>query len=311
MSAIVAQTRFSVVGISHRGRRNSLCGGLGVVPGTWSLGRLWQQKLFPRSCNGHLRPALSPFNTGFVREVKALGVCGPKAGTGGGQLLQRVRPLEERLNQETITRVLSGDRRAVRGFVEAVTPVIQARVARVLLGANHGGNPARVREEVADLCQEVFGLLFKNSGRVLGQWESEKGLSVKNYVGLVAHRYAVSALRSKRRNPFTEEPTESEEFDTLAQPGGSGEAAIISRDLLKKVFSQTEESLSEMGRALFRLIFVEEREVGEIVELMNMSEAAVYAWRSRLSKAVRRQYELLTGTKPRPSRAEGRGEVRL
>lgn len=277
----------------------------------WKVGTVVREKLFPGPCKVNLRPALSLFETGFVRGVNFGRALPLERIIGARQPLEGMRALEERFNKETMSRVLAGDRRAVRGFVELVTPVIQARVARVLLGANHGGSPERVREEVADLTQEVFASLFKDSGRVLKHWDPERGLSIKNYVGLVAHRAAVSTLRSKRRNPFTEEPTECGDLDVMDGGGASGEAAILSRDLLRKVFARTEESLSETGRELFRLIFVEQREVGEIVELMTMSEAAVYAWRSRLSKAVRVQYRLLMGAKRGPAKGQGRSEVRL
>ena len=66
--------------------------------------------------------------------------------------------------------VLAGDRGKVRAFVDRVTPVIQARVARLLLKHYRAAANDRIREEVADLSQEVFVALFAEKGRVLRGW---------------------------------------------------------------------------------------------------------------------------------------------
>ena len=78
-----------------------------------------------------------------------------------------------------------------------LTPVIQARVARTLLAHRSrlaGGRD--VRQEVEDLSQDVFLALFDRDGHVLRSWEPERGLSLENFVGLVAERQVLSFLRS-------------------------------------------------------------------------------------------------------------------
>ena len=207
--------------------------------------------------------------------------------------------------------VLAGDRGKVRAFVDRVTPVIQARVARLLLTHYRAAANDRIREEVADLSQEVFVALFAEKGRVLRGWDPQKGLSLLNYVGLVAHRLTLSALRTRKRNPFSEEPTEDASLEGLREGSPSAEAQVTSRDLLQKVFQRTEAGLSPTGRRLFRLIFIEERDVGEITGDTGMTDAAVYAWKSRLNKTLKAEYRAVlaeSGRRGRDHHGE-RGEV--
>jgi RNA polymerase sigma-70 factor (ECF subfamily) len=210
--------------------------------------------------------------------------------------------LEERGTIQELEGVLTGDREKVRAFVERVTPVIQARVARLLLKNYRAAAGDRIREEVADLSQEVFVALFAEKGRVLRGWDPDKGLSLLNYVGLVAHRLTVSALRTRKRNPFTEEPTEDASFDVLREGSPSADAQVTSRDLLHKVFQRTEAGLSPTGRKLFRLIFIEERDVGEITGDTGMTDAAVYAWKSRLNKTLKAEYRAVLAESGRRGR---------
>jgi RNA polymerase sigma-70 factor (ECF subfamily) len=112
----------------------------------------------------------------------------------------------------TIERALRGDGVAVRALVELLTPAIQTSIARVLLrsGARLGRD---VRSEVADLTQEVFERLFAEDGRLLRDWEPERGASLAGFVKIVAERHALSVLRSRRRSPFAEEAREVEALD--------------------------------------------------------------------------------------------------
>jgi RNA polymerase sigma-70 factor (ECF subfamily) len=183
---------------------------------------------------------------------------------------------------------LSGDEAALERLVAVLTPVIQARVARCLLRRRMGPAAGRsVRQEVEDLTQEVFLQLFADGGRVMRTWEPERGLSLVNFVGLVAERQAVSLLRSGRRNPWNDEPTLPEELDAPAA-GGGPEQATASREELRLLLHRLTEELSPLGRHLFELLFLQELTLGEVVARTGLSDDAVYAWRSRLRRLARR-----------------------
>jgi RNA polymerase sigma factor (sigma-70 family) len=183
---------------------------------------------------------------------------------------------------------LAGDETALARLVAVLTPVIQARVARCLLLRRTGPAASRsVSQEVGDLTQEVFLQLFADGGRVIRSWEPERGLSLANFVGLVAERQAVSILRGGRRNPWKDDPTLPEELDALSG-GGSPEQVTASRQELRLLLHRLNEELSPLGRQLFDLLFLQELDQPEVVARTGLSDDAVYAWRSRLRRLARR-----------------------
>ena len=187
-----------------------------------------------------------------------------------------------------VERALAGDEAALTRLVDALTPVIQARVARGLLLWRQGLSAGRdVRQEVEDLTQEVFLALFDDGGRVLRNWNPERGLSLANFAGLVAERQTVSVLRTGKRSPWKEDPTLTEELDEPAATPGPEEAAA-SRETLRLLLRRLTEELSPLGRQLFELLFLRELPVREVIERTGMSPDAIYAWRSRLRRMARR-----------------------
>jgi RNA polymerase sigma-70 factor (ECF subfamily) len=197
-------------------------------------------------------------------------------------------------------RALGGDVPATRELVGRLVPVIQARVARCLLRHGRPGARRNVREEVADLTQEVLLSLFAGSGRILATWNPDRGLSLQNFVGLVAQRQAVSLLRTRRRSPWAEEPTE--DLGPLLPDAGTPEARMASKQTLEALLAWLEDTLSPMGLELFQLLLVQDLGAAEVATRTGLSIDAVYAWRSRLEKLLRQRAANLDGA-PRP-RAE-------
>ncbi len=189
---------------------------------------------------------------------------------------------------DEVQRALAGEAGALERLVALLTPVIQARVARTLLLRRRGGAEGRdVRQEVEDLSQEVFLLLFADGARVLRSWQPERGLALANFVGLVAERCAASVLRSGRRSPWKEDPTLAEDLDSAAPESGP-EEITASREELRLLLHRLTEELSPLGRHLFDLLFVRELSVPEVVAATGLKPDAVYAWRSRLRRLARR-----------------------
>src|SRR5438477_652075 len=105
-----------------------------------------------------------------------------------------------------LERALAGERSAVRELVAAFTPVIQARAARALVRGRGGGRGRDPRQELGDLVQDVLLLLFRDDERILRAWRPERGLSLLNYVGLVAEREVRQIAESGRRSPWSLDP---------------------------------------------------------------------------------------------------------
>ncbi|EYF00261.1 RNA polymerase sigma factor [Chondromyces apiculatus] len=194
------------------------------------------------------------------------------------------------ITTDLVRQATAGDRRAVRALVEALTPVIQARVARVLLRAGGAARGREVRQEVGDLVQQVFERLFADRGATLLQWDPARGMSLLNFVGLLAEREAVTVLRSRRKSPFTEDPMEREDLERGAGSGdreGEIERLVASREALSCLVRAMKARLSAQGLRMFTWLLVEERSVEEVCAVEGMSADAVYAWRSRLTRLAR------------------------
>ncbi|MCU0664162.1 MAG: hypothetical protein MUC50_17770 [Myxococcota bacterium] len=185
---------------------------------------------------------------------------------------------------------LAGDRRALHAFVLAMTPVVKARVVRVLMRKRGYASGRDIGQEHADMCQEVFISLFSNGGAMLRAWDASRGLSLENFVGLVAERQVLSILRTGKRSPWTEDPTLCETMEChLERPNGPAavDVAVAASELYDLVVERLVEKLSPLGLELFRRLFIEEADIEEVRRVHGMTVDAVYAWRSRLIKLAR------------------------
>lgn len=186
-----------------------------------------------------------------------------------------------------LDRALMGDAAATRELVRAVLPVVQVRIARVLV-RRRAGKSRDVRQEVEDLAQDVFATLFEHDGRVLRAWDSERGLSLASFCGLIAEREAASILRSGRRSPWTEDATASDDLEKDAGVVPDAELRVASREHLELLTERLREELSPRGLEMFQRLLVEEETVESICASTGMTADAVYAWKSRLSKLARK-----------------------
>jgi RNA polymerase sigma-70 factor (ECF subfamily) len=186
--------------------------------------------------------------------------------------------------------VLAREPKAMRQFVREAKIIVEARVARTLLRVGRRQAQRDARQEIADIAQEVFLHLFERDGAVLRAWDPARGLSLANFVGLVAERDAIAILRSGRRSPWTEDPTDFADASTgeaLADGAPSMQRVVQSRDMLLTIVDRLKAELSPRGFEIFVRLYVDEASVDEVCEGFAMQPDAVYAWRSRLAKRVR------------------------
>lgn len=191
-------------------------------------------------------------------------------------------------------------------------PVVQVRVARILV-RRRGASGRDVRQEVADLAQDVFLALFADDGRVLRAWDPARGLSLASWCGLVAERETASILRSGRRSPWTEAATELDELEEALGGVQDIEVQVSSREQLGRLVDRLREALSPRGLELFHRLIVEEETVESVCLSTGMSSDAVYAWKSRIAKVVRKLAADLAASEPRtvvkaPAREENLSE---
>lgn len=204
--------------------------------------------------------------------------------------------MDDALIPAALSAALDGDERSLSRLVAHLTPVVQARVARLLLRASKAEGRA-LRQGVEDLTQEVFLALFAEDGKALRSWDARRGVPLRSFVGLIAERKAISILRSGRRNPQQETAVDPAALERPSADRGA-ERHIASRQLLRVLLQRMETELSPLGWRLFVLLFVEERSVAEIRREAALSTDAIYAWRSRLrrqAQRLRREIELGRG----------------
>jgi DNA-directed RNA polymerase specialized sigma24 family protein len=208
------------------------------------------------------------------------------------------------LTADLVTRALSGDGAALRGVVDELTPVIQARAARVLLRRRAFAQGRDVRAWLADVTQDVFVELFRSEAKLLRAWDPARGMGLKGFVGLVAEQRTLATLRTRRQNPFNEALETGDELREDPSFAEDPEQALLSQEAATRLLDHVRAELSPLGLELFRRLLVEEQSIADVCAAMNMSTAAVQAWSSRLKKLVARlTREILAG--PPSSRREG------
>lgn len=185
----------------------------------------------------------------------------------------------------TLRRALAGRPAEARALVGLLLPVVKARTARILSRRQALVGP-RLDEAVNDLSQEVFAILFAHRAHVLRQWKPERGASLRNFVGLVTEREVATILRSRRKSPFTEDPTDSEGLDAVAEPTPSLDARSLARDELERILDELRARLSPEGLHLFYALIVEERDIAVLSEQTGLEPNALYVRRSRLRKLI-------------------------
>lgn len=204
---------------------------------------------------------------------------------------------------ELLQQTLDGDRAACRALMNTLAPVIHHRVHRVL--RRYRGERA-TREDALDLVQEVLVILLDRDARVLRTWRADGGLSVENFVGLVAEREVRSILRSGRRSAWAEDPTDDAFFSEQSSHT-QVEPQIASRQFLSRMLERLRQELSPRGFALFEQLVVKERSVDDVAEQFGMSIAAIYTFRNRLKQTAHTIAQDLRGPESGAFALEGTG----
>jgi RNA polymerase sigma-70 factor (ECF subfamily) len=196
------------------------------------------------------------------------------------------------LDPAGVRAALAGDASAVERMVAAMTPIVQARVARALLRRS-GSHGRDIQQEVADLTQEVFASLFSDDAKALRAWDPALGLSLANYVGLLAQRKVASIMRVRQRSPWNDEVASDRLDGSAPAPEQAPDAQAGSRELLQHLLARLQASLSPRGLELFYRLYVDEQSIEDVCAQTGLTADAVYQWKSRLGKAARTTLEEL------------------
>jgi RNA polymerase sigma-70 factor (ECF subfamily) len=190
--------------------------------------------------------------------------------------------------------VLRRDEAAIRQFVRRYTPIIQSAVASTVLSFGRSSTLRNVREEVRDLTQDVFVVLFDQDDRVLTRWDPERGMKLGSFLSLVARRRTLARLRRRSSNPWTQDPVETERVESALVTRPETDR-VEARQLLESALETVQLGQSERGREMVDLLLVQDLDTEEVEQRTGLSRAAVYKWRSRLVQSMRTAIRGLTG----------------
>jgi len=209
-----------------------------------------------------------------------------------------------------LEQALAADPRGVRELVAVLLPVIRSRATLGLRRrARYERRGRDSDQECDDLTQEVLAALFAERGRVLRNWDPTRGLSLKNYVGLVAARQVSAILRTGRRSPWPDEPAPDSQLARMTESVAAPEAEIGARELFDRILERLQEEVSPRGMMIFRALLVEERAIDAVCSDFEMTHEAAYTWRSRLLRRARELAEEIQALHtPRPATAKAEVE---
>jgi RNA polymerase sigma factor (sigma-70 family) len=187
---------------------------------------------------------------------------------------------------DEIERAHGGDRAAQRALSERLLPIIRVAVARRLFtfARAQRRDPAGERD---DLVHGVLLRLFENDWRTLRAFDPSRG-SLDSYVAIIADRHVLSVFRTKAHDPYADVPMDDEAIGARLPPEQGAEARIWARSELHDLLDFLGRRLDERGMMLFHMLEVDALPVPEICSRSNMSRDALYQWRARLRKLVRK-----------------------
>lgn len=194
-----------------------------------------------------------------------------------------------------LERAASGDAAAVRLLVEALTPVVQACAARSLARGT-GHSYSLLREQVEDTTQDVLLKLLAPPHHKLRAWRPERGLSLAGYARLITRNEVVDQLRSRRRNPFFDMPTEPYRMDAAQDDSRDPQRLAQHRQTLRRVCQAVQRLLSPLGYEMFCRLWIDSQSVNEICEATGHTRDSVYQWQRRIRMLLARMPELEAGT---------------
>lgn len=192
----------------------------------------------------------------------------------------------KKTDPEVVADAISGNRKAIKELIQYLTPVIQASVAHILTRSKTHCSNKSIRQEVADHCQEVFMMLFKNDSKVLRSWDPDKGMNLTSFISLISKRRVISELRKEHFTHHSDDIVFDENIEQFLKLPDE-EEQFVNRHLLLRLVSILKNDISELGYDIFVQIFLYENTAEEVALRFGLSKNAIYVWKNRLRSQVK------------------------
>jgi len=187
------------------------------------------------------------------------------------------------MTPELIRAAIAGDAKASAALAGELHEILHVAASRVAHRRRSLARGRTITQEVADFVQEVFVHLYDAEKRRLLDWDPAFG-TFGAYFNTLATRHIISFLRSRKKSPWTEDPTPDFEHE-LHHLGFEG--YVDARDGLERLEPELRRRLSPRNLALVELLFVDGMTPAEAAAVVEMTPNAVSAWRVRFHRFVR------------------------
>ncbi len=177
---------------------------------------------------------------------------------------------------------LIGDRVAKNTLVEKLSPVISNCIRRLnIRNTTH-------LYEAHDFVQEIWARLFVDNGRLLKQYDSSRGVSLKSYISMVIKREIRNQIQKERALKRGMDVTVNlEETLDPQRDEETPEKFLEARELAARLDQQLKGILSDRGMDVLHKSFLKGTEPSEIAKELNVSVQVVYNWMHRIRALCR------------------------
>lgn len=176
-----------------------------------------------------------------------------------------------------LQRALSGNKAAIDEFIRYLEPILLKSAHHVLRTYRPQGS----RSDAEDLVQVAWEALIAHDWRVVRGWDPQRKVLLRTYLGLVATRRMIDAVRPELSS--RELPTS----DDLHQSAGLVEhlsSRTEARGLLSFVVTELSQRLTHLSKEVMRVMYFEDANVQETAQALNLTVGAVRSHKKRIRK---------------------------
>lgn len=197
---------------------------------------------------------------------------------------------------ELLPSVFRKEAAATEQFVLSFSPLLRSIVQRILgkYGSHTGKAPL-----VEDLLQDILFCLFDKDCYRLRQFNPDRG-SLKTFLVVIARRYAVDQLRSRGYGGRLESLMANDELFAYAAADWEAFDRLAARQWWRTIREKLVPTLSPEDLLILERSFEDEASGAELAALLDTTEGAVHARRSRLRKRIIALIEEYAGAADEP-----------
>lgn len=133
-----------------------------------------------------------------------------------------------------------------------------------------------------DLIQLVMLELFKDQGRVLRQWDPQRGASLPGYLAVITYRICGRDLSKKNNDPTQTRLPGTDWFEGRPQES----LDVLDHWYVEKIRKELFSTFSARDKELYWSLYVDEKSAQQVAEEQSVSRDAIYQWVARLKRRI-------------------------